>query len=953
MYPRNAASPPSVLIGEVVQISDGAVQTTGVSVRVKTGSGAWGAGAGTLACDTTSGVWEYTPTQAETNGDTIKIAIYKSACLGASATLVTTAEATAGTVKLGAAQTADITGSLSGSVGSVTGNVGGSVASVTGGINTGAGTITTLDALDTAQDTQHSTTQSAISGLNDPTAAAIADAVWDEATSGHATAGTTGKALTDVLADTNELQTNQGNWLTATGFSTHSAADVWSVATRVLTAATNITSDGSAITMSSAGVVGTVNLVNTTTTNTDMRGTDNALLAASAPANFSDLAITVTTGRVDVGSIEGLDATDQIRDAVVDDATRIDASALNTAAAAVGSDGSGLTEAGGTGDHLTGVPWNAAWDSEVQSEVNDGLVAFWTSPATLVDLFWDEATSGHTTAGTTGKALTDAGSAGDPWTTALPGAYSAGTAGYLVGTYLDAAVSGANTVTPLDAAGFRSAVGLAAANLDTQLGNIPTVAEFEARTLLAANYFDPAADTVANVTTVGTVNALAANSVNASALASDAAAEIGNGFLATTLTKGTAGTIERAFWQILKAQAVTDGEVAGTPTTTTFDTTLTAATGVYNHQLILFTSGALAGESRPITTYTQASGVITLQEALTAAPSASDEFIILPVHVHPISEIQAGLATSSEISALNDLSAADVNTQVDVALADIHLDHLFATAYDPASKPGAADALLNELIGDDAGVSQFTANALELAPTGSGLDAAGVRAAVGLATANLDAQLSTITADTNELQTDWANGGRLDSLLDTAASAGAGSGARTVAVTVDDGTNPLQNAIVRMSEGANTYTLTTNASGQGTFNLDDATYTVAIYKAGYTFAGTTTVVSADATPTYSMTAVSISAPANPAMTTAYLNVYDISGALLANETFTYQQTTAPTGTGTSFEPDSGTATSDGNGLLQIAMYKGSYYDITRPSGPTATVEIPSDAGSTYELPNMI
>lgn len=32
--------------------------------------------------------------------------------------------------------------------------------------------------------------------------------------------------LTAIVADTNELQTNQGNWLTATGFSTHSAADV-------------------------------------------------------------------------------------------------------------------------------------------------------------------------------------------------------------------------------------------------------------------------------------------------------------------------------------------------------------------------------------------------------------------------------------------------------------------------------------------------------------------------------------------------------------------------------------------------------------------------------------------------------------------------------------------------------------------------------------------------------
>lgn len=43
-----------------------------------------------------------------------------------------------------------------------------------------------------------------------------------------------------IFADTDELQTNQGNWATATGFSTHSAADVWSVATRVLTANTNL-----------------------------------------------------------------------------------------------------------------------------------------------------------------------------------------------------------------------------------------------------------------------------------------------------------------------------------------------------------------------------------------------------------------------------------------------------------------------------------------------------------------------------------------------------------------------------------------------------------------------------------------------------------------------------------------------------------------------------------------
>lgn len=39
----------------------------------------------------------------------------------------------------------------------------------------------------------------------------IADSIWDEATSGHVTAGSTGVALTDALADTNELQTDWVN----------------------------------------------------------------------------------------------------------------------------------------------------------------------------------------------------------------------------------------------------------------------------------------------------------------------------------------------------------------------------------------------------------------------------------------------------------------------------------------------------------------------------------------------------------------------------------------------------------------------------------------------------------------------------------------------------------------------------------------------------------------------
>lgn len=82
------------------------------------------------------------------------------------------------------------------------------------------------------------------------------------------------------------------------------------------------------------------------------------------------------------------------------------------------------------------------------------------------------------------------------------------------------------------------------------------------------------------------------------------------------------------------------------------------------------------------------------------------------------------LAKGTGVTGFTDLSAADVNAEVDSAIETYHLDHLFAATYDPASKPGAADALLNELVESDGGVARFTANALEEAPSGGGSDTA-------------------------------------------------------------------------------------------------------------------------------------------------------------------------------------------------------------------------------------
>jgi hypothetical protein len=127
MYPRNAASPERISIGAVVQISDGAVQSSGVAVKVIPFGQSESSGAGTVAY-TADGVVLYTPTQAETNYTSFVLVASKSGCIPATVTVVTSA-----------------------------------------------------------------------AGI-----ASIADAVWDEAYSGHTTAGTFGK-LMDTLRKSNTV----------------------------------------------------------------------------------------------------------------------------------------------------------------------------------------------------------------------------------------------------------------------------------------------------------------------------------------------------------------------------------------------------------------------------------------------------------------------------------------------------------------------------------------------------------------------------------------------------------------------------------------------------------------------------------------------------------------------------------------------------------------------------
>jgi hypothetical protein len=102
-----------------------------------------------------------------------------------------------------------------------------------------------------------------------------------------------------------------------------------------------------------------------------------------------------------------------------------------------------------------------------------------------------------------------------------------------------------------------------------------------------------------------------------------------------------AGTFGKLMDILRKSNLSIEGATTSAVTASklTFSTNLTTISGAHDKKLILFTAGALEGESRPIDTYLSTNGRITLQEELTAIPATGAEFVIVPQHIHSTSEI--------------------------------------------------------------------------------------------------------------------------------------------------------------------------------------------------------------------------------------------------------------------------------------------------------------------------
>lgn len=186
-------------------------------------------------------------------------------------------------------------------------------------------------------------------------------------------------------------------------------------------------------------------------------------------------------------------------------------------------------------------------------------------------------------------------------------------------------------------------------------------------------------------------------------------------------------------------------------------------------------------------------------------------------------------------------------------------------------------------------------------------------------------------------------------------SSSSGTGANSVLVTVNDGALVLQNATVRISEGASVFTAVTGVDGIARFtSIHDASFSVSIAKFGFTFAGATLVVDGNETVTYSMTQIVIS-PSSPGTKTGYFVTYDPSGVLQAGVTVRMSLKCLPTNhVGHVRDDDVVTVVSDGSGVAQFTgLIPGARYyawrgNRSRPDS-CSTVQIPLTATDGFQI----
>jgi hypothetical protein len=198
----------------------------------------------------------------------------------------------------------------------------------------------------------------------------------------------------------------------------------------------------------------------------NVSGSVGSISGVTFPAHFGSLDITVggAIGELGENALTANGAVDAIPTAVWNALLASYTTANTFGARIIRSANSNNTVqiTGGGSNHIFAVLHDAEPNSIPEDAFVDGALSARALAADAVgeiaDGVWDETTSGHTTAGTTGKALIDSGAAGNPWSTDLATGYSGTQAGNILNqvkgqTDLITAGGTVNVSTPVTATG--------------------------------------------------------------------------------------------------------------------------------------------------------------------------------------------------------------------------------------------------------------------------------------------------------------------------------------------------------------------------------------------------------------------------------------------------------------------------------------------------------------------
>jgi hypothetical protein len=199
----------------------------------------------------------------------------------------------------------------------------------------------------------------------------------------------------------------------------------------------------------------------------------------------------------------------------------------------------------------------------------------------------------------------------------------------------------------------------------------------------------------------------------------------------------------------------------GGASTITLNASASATDNVYVGQTVALRTGTGQDQSRIITAYNGTTKVATVATAWETNPAAGTGYILWPLGRSRVASVESAAITAIQSGLASQTSVDDLPTNAELATALGTADDAVLSALTTVDT--VVDAIkvvtdqLADTLEDDGGTYRFTANALEEAPAGgSGLDAAGVRAAIGLASANLDTQLDALPTNA-ELSTALAS----------------------------------------------------------------------------------------------------------------------------------------------------------------------------------------------------